>query len=418
MLLECLYKQWSDGSDGIGAPHVCLPEYRKLASLPRTVGWPIGRGFRGRVALVKSTRAQPAESVAKGKAAPAPGARKPSPAVTPKAPPAPSIAKSKAKAIAKTQTPTTKPVTTQAAATEVSKRTTTRAPARTEIVTEIAPTKTVATQPRLNPGFPRPAVAKRGQVIDRRWRLDALVSVGPFSEVWAAVDQRKGVYAKPFVKIAATTAQREALRKEADLLYSAKGPNLVRLISDHDVPGLGLALVLANAGMPWSDKFRRGPPSVAELIGYAMQIAKGLDRLHRISILHLDVKPENLAVDDAGVARLLDLGVSARGRMELGLHGEPTVFVERNGGLTNRYAAPEHRDPHRGMGKAADQYSLALTILAVLEGKMAAGALPVERGSGVLSEARNRVLTKALSLDPKMRYSSCGGFLRALLGAG
>lgn len=218
------------------------------------------------------------------------------------------------------------------------------------------------------------------------------------------------------IKFANTTTQQTILDREVALLGVCRHRHIAKVLDTRrDDAGRATALVMAYAGPTWADHFGARPADIGTLLPMAGQVARALDAMHKVSALHLDIKPANLAVDDQGNACILDFGVAARGQ-----HGQPsangaTMFVTRNAGMTDRYAAPEHRDPHRGMDKFADQYSLAVTLLDLIEGTVVSQArLPVERGSARLPPAGNNAMTKALSLSPSGRYASCVAFVAAL----
>ena len=114
------------------------------------------------------------------------------------------------------------------------------------------------------------------------------------------------------------------------------------------------------------DRVRRGGPvSIGEIRTAGMELAQALEMLHQHSILHGDIKPENIFIDDDGLI-LGDLG-SAWLRAD----GGPAA------GMTPPYAAPE---VWRGQAPtvASDIYSLGLTLLFAATGRVPVAGVAID----------------------------------------
>ncbi|HEU5041282.1 MAG TPA: serine/threonine-protein kinase, partial [Gemmatimonadales bacterium] len=106
----------------------------------------------------------------------------------------------------------------------------------------------------------------------------------------------------------------------------------------------------------------RGPLAPDDAVRAGRDVAAALAAAHRRGILHRDVKPQNILLDDGGRARLTDFG-SAKLDGQLGITG--------TGGLagTLLYAAPELVAGRRGDARA-DVYALGLTLYYALTGEL------------------------------------------------
>ena len=103
-----------------------------------------------------------------------------------------------------------------------------------------------------------------------------------------------------------------------------------------------------------------GPPPVDEALGWLDQAAGALDAAHRLGVVHRDVKPGNLLLDEAGDLRVADFGIaSAAGLHSLTLTG--TVLG------TAGYLSPEQARGERAT-PASDRYSLAVVAYELLTG--------------------------------------------------
>jgi serine/threonine protein kinase len=184
-----------------------------------------------------------------------------------------------------------------------------------------------------------------------------------------------------------------------------------------------LIMVMELADQQLGDRFAEcraaGLPGIPreELLGYLREAAEALDVIgDKYGLQHLDVKPANLFLT-AGHVQVGDYGLVSRLDANKGAD---------NRGLTPRYAAPEVL---RGqIHTRSDQYSLALVYYELLTGAFPFTARNVQLmmmqhlgaapNLGALPEADRGPVGMALSKQPESRFTSCGAFVRALIGAG
>ena len=97
------------------------------------------------------------------------------------------------------------------------------------------------------------------------------------------------------------------------------------------------------------------------------QVARGLRALHRMEMVHQDLRPENIMVDATGTVRIIDLGAtSVAGIVETTGRGEHLLG-------TPQYSAPEYFLGGGGT-PAADQFALAVVAYEMLCGQLPYGA--------------------------------------------
>jgi len=121
---------------------------------------------------------------------------------------------------------------------------------------------------------------------------------------------------------------------------------------------------------------RDGPMDFAAAAGYIRQAAEGLDHAHQAGLIHRDVKPANLLVDQKNVVKVLDLGLARFTTDED--RASLTVTYDENVLGTADYLAPEQAlDSHR-VDARADIYSLGCSLYFLLTGHppFSEGTLP------------------------------------------
>ena len=106
-------------------------------------------------------------------------------------------------------------------------------------------------------------------------------------------------------------------------------------------------------------------PSIEAVVKIVKQIVQGLRGFHRQEMLHCDLKPENIMIDQFGQIKLIDFG-SARiaGIAEL---ATPISVVGNQG--TQGYTAPEVILEHR-VSRLSDQFSLGVIVYEMFSSKL------------------------------------------------
>jgi serine/threonine protein kinase len=261
-----------------------------------------------------------------------------------------------------------------------------------------------------------------------RYRLERVLGSGAFATVWLAEDP--ALEARVAIKVLAdnwanNADVRERFLAEARLLRRVNDPRLVRVfdvgISEDDdarpyfvmeyVPGGTLADRIDSL-------------STREALEYGVAVADAVQVLHDAGIVHRDVKPSNLLVEDRETPPRIvvsDLG-SAK------LLAEASGVTVTTG--TPMYMAPEQIHQSDGFDGRADVYAVAAVTYHMLSGHPAFSdrtaaevserrtdttppALAVRLGQSV---ALDRLLTRSLSWAPDQRPATPAAFARELEG--
>lgn len=257
---------------------------------------------------------------------------------------------------------------------------------------------------------------KAFRVLRDRFELLAKLGQGGFGTAYAARDRMvpNGLIV---VKTAPDHSRGyEALVREVMHQQNLQHPNVCRILQidkdpSTDVPFL--TMQYAGVSVEWILEEHGVFPT-----HFALKVvrgaAQGLHHAHENEIVHRDVSPGNILVDDRGRVRVTDFGVSALGRMTTVATSHRTVVATGNYGYNPSYAAPEVR---RGgaVRRAADQYSLARCLCAMLEGESLDEHYGLRRFER-LSTRQNDAIKRALSKDAGDRFPSILEFAEAVAG--
>lgn len=221
---------------------------------------------------------------------------------------------------------------------------------------------------------------------------------------------------------------RERFHREARAAAALDHPNIVRVF-DLNQEGQLLYLVMEYVeGITLQNLVLKvGPLSAEAAATYAWQTAVGLQHAHEKSLIHRDVKPGNILVDRAGVARLLDLGLV---RNTDSTDSRLTLQIGSRGVLgTVDYLAPEQAVDSSAVDCRADVYSLGATLYFMLaghamfpEGKVAQKLVwqqttdptPIRQLRPDLPEGLATAVHKAIAKSPAARFQTADEFAAAL----
>ena len=219
---------------------------------------------------------------------------------------------------------------------------------------------------------------------DRLGRFEILgaLGAGGMGEVYRARDpqlQREVAIKVLRVGGASDPEQARRFEREARAAASLSHPNIVAV---HDV-GLhgGTPFIVTELlhGETLGQRMNRGPLTTRQAIDYAVQIAGGLAAGHERSIVHRDIKPDNLFVTTDGRIKILDFGLAKLFGSEASSDATQTITVDGVEigpvmGTTN-YMSPE-----QARGLSTDNRSDIFSFGAVLY-EMLAGAPPFRRST-------------------------------------
>ncbi len=257
------------------------------------------------------------------------------------------------------------------------------------------------------------------------YRIEALVGRGGMGVVYRAWDPRlKRNVALKLVAPELSGEERFRVRflAESEVAASLEHPNVVPI---HDAGEVEGQLYLAMRYVDGSDLKallrEEGALEPARALAICAQVADALDQAHERGLVHRDVKPSNVLLDERDHAYLADFGLTRR-LSEQAPGFRPTLSLG-----TPAYVSPEQIEGGEVDGRA-DVYSLGCLLhecltgdvpfqrdseLAVLWAHVQEEAPKASARNPALLEAIDAVLAKALAKEPEERYATCSELVEA-----
>lgn len=249
-----------------------------------------------------------------------------------------------------------------------------------------------------------------------------LLGVGGFGHVFRAKDNSldKAVA----IKLLKSNVEVKAIvrfQQEAKVLSRLNHPYIVKVLDFHHLESRDLYLIMEHVeGQSLHSRLEKGGPIPAtEALRLCVQLCEGLDHAHANGVVHRDLTPRNVIIDETNNVRILDFGIAK-------LLEDSDMF----GALTKAdgfIGSPLYMSPEQILGSdidaRSDIYSLGILLYCMLTGhapfeaegiidllemrktlpppSVAEFVQPPELGIEI-----DKVLSKALQPDPDDRYPS------------
>jgi hypothetical protein len=277
-----------------------------------------------------------------------------------------------------------------------------------------------------------------GTILAKRYRIEDVIGSGGYACVYRATDMDFGYERAIKEVLDADPGIRKQFRFEAELLINTQLPNIPH----------GYAVVEDRGRMFLVMEFVRGKDleellndslvhkgralDEASVLRWMIDICSALQELHtlRVPIIHRDIKPANIKITPENRPVLIDFGLAKLQRT-----GNPTMTAAQ--GVSPGFAPPEQYMAKGRTDGRTDLYGLGATMYACLTGKDPAESparLLAQTGAGTggaalvpprrlnprISEATDKIITRALELSPMHRQQGAKQMrdeLRAALAA-
>ena len=268
------------------------------------------------------------------------------------------------------------------------------------------------------------SAVEAGTIIDERYRVSARLGSGGMAEVYLAQDTLLGRQVALKLlhhRFAEDQEFVERFRREASSAAGLSHPNVVAVfdrgewdgtyyIAMEYLPGRSLKAVVREHGA-------LSPQDATDIV---VQILLATRFAHKRGIIHRDIKPHNVILDEEGRAKVTDFGIARAGASDMTLTGSIMG--------TAQYLSPEQAQGH-AVSESSDLYAVGVVLYELLTGQVPfegespvtvalkqVSVEPVPPGAlnPAVTPALEAVVMRSLAKDPAARFVNADEFIAAL----
>ena len=264
-------------------------------------------------------------------------------------------------------------------------------------------------------------------VVDGRYRIERRLGSGGMADVYLALDQQLGrrvALKLLYRRFAEDPEFVERFRREASAAAGLQHQHVVSVYDRGEWEGTYYIAMEYLEGRSLKAVIAQHAPLEPDVaIDYAIQILRAARFAHRRGVIHRDLKPHNVIVDDEGVLKVTDFGIARAGASDMTQTGSIMG--------TAQYLSPEQAQGH-AVSQQSDLYSIGIVLYEMLTGRVPfdgdsavaialkqVGEAPVPPSAynPAVSPQLEQVVLRALQKDPAARFPDADSFIAALEAA-
>jgi len=264
---------------------------------------------------------------------------------------------------------------------------------------------------------------REGMLFGNRYEIITKIGAGGMADVYKAIDQKLNRYVA--IKVLKAEFKEDAtfvnkFSSEAQAAAALAHPNVVNVYDVGEDHGLQYIVMELVEGITLKDYIqKKGRLTPKEVISIAVQVCSGIEMAHNHSIVHRDIKPQNIMISKEGKVKVTDFGIAKA-------TSSNTISTNAMGSV--HYTSPEQA--RGGFSDAkSDIYSLGITMY-----EMITGELPFDGDSTVsvalkhlqeeikapselvedIPYSLERIILKCTQKSPDRRYADVAALMRDL----
>ncbi len=260
-----------------------------------------------------------------------------------------------------------------------------------------------------------------------RYNLIELVGQGGMATVYKAFDPTQERYVAVKILSPVWDPYNDfdiCLRREANIVVQLRHEHIVPVEYFGEEDGFTYAVMPYHPSGTLADRLNNRPLTITEAAHIIAHVANALDYAHGRGVVHLDIKPSNILIDENGNASLTDFGLAQIYSTSFNLAGSAVIG-------TPAYMSPEQARGEK-VDHKSDQYSLGVILYLLVTNRL---PFPGKTPKAVLNNhlhspmpsprsinpniprAIERVIFKSTAKNPEHRFASIGEMNKAFRAA-
>ncbi|HEX6456450.1 MAG TPA: PASTA domain-containing protein [Solirubrobacterales bacterium] len=266
------------------------------------------------------------------------------------------------------------------------------------------------------------AEVTEGSIVDKRYRVLRRIGSGGMADVWLAEDthlQRQVALKVLHSRFLQDPQFVERFQREAEHAAGLQHPNIVAVFDRGQDDGVNYIAMRYVQGPTLKELIERGL-TPEQAVALVRQVLEGARFAHRNGVVHRDLKPQNVIVDEEGKAVVTDFGIARAGVSDITQTGSVMG--------TPQYLSPEQAQGFE-VTPVSDLYSIGVILYEALTGRVpfegeSAVAIAMKQVSETplrpssikpaIWPALDAVVMRALEKEPGQRFQSADAFIAAL----
>ncbi len=263
-----------------------------------------------------------------------------------------------------------------------------------------------------------------GTVVDGRYRIVARLGSGGMADVYCAEDAQLGRQVALKIlygRFAEDDEFVERFRREASHAAGLQHQHIVSVYDRGEWEGTSYIAMEYVDGRTLKQVIQaEAPLEPLQAIDLAVQVLRAARFAHRRGVIHRDLKPHNVIVDDEGRAKVTDFGIARAGASDMTETGSIMG--------TAQYLSPEQAQGH-AVTPRSDLYSVGICLYEMLTGRVPFEAesavtialkqvneapVPPSHYNTAIPAALEDAVLRALAKDPEERFADADAFIDAL----